>query len=107
MDDYKHPIEFLRIESRPDAIGNQVRTLTPYFRCRARVNWAAGREDMNAGATRQTDEVLFTVRWCRKVATVRSATYLIRFRGELYDILLADNFKYTDREVKFRAVRVQ
>ena len=104
MDDYRHPIDFLRVENTTDAMGNLESGCVLHHHCRARVNRTGGNETFSAASDRQEDVLTFAVRWCPKADMVQTAGFVIRFRGRLYDIQQIDNFKFTDRELKFKAV---
>ena len=49
-----------------------------------------------------TEDVAFTVRWCRKASVIDSTGYRVVFGGELYDILAIDHMNYKKKSIKFK-----
>ena len=92
----------IRIERLNDDGGEQWEA---YLSCHAYVNALYGSEYWAARAAGCEDTIVFTVRYCRALATVRAAEFRIVFRGDVYDIQSVDCPQFANAYVKFKGVR--
>ena len=90
-----------------DEIGNRLNVWEDYFPCAAYVNLSTGTETQEAGQTISQDKLIFTVRYCRKLAALTSDGYRILFNGNLYNILCVDDYQFRHETLKITAERIQ
>ena len=76
-----------------------------FFSCRSYINALYGSEYWAARAAGCEDTVVFTVRYCRKIAQVRATGFRIIYRGEEYKIQNVDNPQMSNTYVKLKGVR--
>lgn len=76
-----------------------------FFSCRAYVNALYGSEYWAARAAGCEDTVVFTVRYCRKIAQVRATGFRILYRGDEYKIQNVDNPQMSNTYVKLKGVQ--
>lgn len=86
-----------------DEIEQQIESWFDYFTCYAYVNNLSGSEYWAAAQQHSENTVVFTVRYCRKLANMTSQDYRIIFRGNIYDINFVDNVMYENTTLKFKA----
>lgn len=90
-----------------DDIGNHKTRWVPYYSCYATVSSEAGKEYTNAGTIVDDTKVDFTIRWCRKAATLDSIHYRVEFNGTLYDITAIDHMNYKKKCIKLSCQKVR
>lgn len=90
-----------------DAIGNHKNDWVPYYTCYATVSSEAGKEDTDAGMIVDDTKVDFTIRWCKKAATLDSTHYRVEFNGALYGITAIDHMNYKRKCIKLSCQKVR
>ena len=86
-----------------DAIGNRKNAWKDYYTCYATVSAEAGKESTDASLV--VDD--FTIRYCKKAATLTSTGYRVQFGGELYDILAVDHMNFKRKCIKLSCQKVR
>ena len=89
-----------------DEIGNRVNQWTDYHSCFAYVNMASGKEYEAAGQTLPGDSVVFTLRWCKKLAEMQCSTFRVLFQGQIFNLVSVDNVQYLNQRLKLTGERV-
>lgn len=87
------------------ANGLQEEAWHDHYLCWAYVNQLSGAEFWAAHAVQAQDTMVFTVRWCRKMAEVNTRDHRILFAGDVYDILFVDHVRQERDVVKIKARR--
>ena len=90
-----------------DAIGNHKANWVPYYSCYTTVSAEAGKEDTDAGMIVDNTKVDFTIRWCKKTATLDSTHYRVEFNDTLYDITAIDHMSYKKKCIKLSCQKVR
>ncbi len=85
-----------------DKHGNRILAWEDYYRCYAYVNGLSGNEYWAAAQTNSQDEIVFSVRYCRKLSVLDSEHYRIIFRDKIYNISFVDNVQYRNKMLKIR-----
>lgn len=88
-----------------DGNGNHTEVWTDYYKCHAYVNNLSGKEYWAAAEVNAQDEVVFIIRYCKKVSGLTSDRYRILFGGSIYNISFVDNVQYTNKTLKLRAAK--
>lgn len=89
-----------------DEIGNRVNRWEDYHSCFAYVNLASGKEYEAAGQTLPGDSVVFTLRWCKKLADMDCGSFRVLFQGQLFNLVCVDNVQYLNQRLKLTGERV-
>ena len=90
-----------------DEVGNRTRDWTDYYECHATVSSQAsggqnGSLNDDAGISVDVSELLFTIRYCQRAASIDIETCRVIFRDEIYDILSIDKMNYKKKSLKLR-----
>ncbi len=101
------PISITKNEVAVDAIGNHKNAWVPYYHCHATVSSEAGKENTDAGLVIDSSKIDFTIRWCKKAATINSTHYRVEFDGELYDIKAIDHMNFKRKCIKLSCEKVR
>lgn len=101
------PISITKNEVAVDAIGNHRNAWVPYYHCHATVSSEAGKENTDAGLVIDSSKIDFTIRWCKKAATINSTHYRVEFDGELYDIKAIDHMNFKRKCIKLSCEKVR
>lgn len=88
-----------------DDNGNHATIWTDYYKCSAYVNNLSGKEYWAAAEVNAQDELVFIIRYCKKVSVLTSDRYRILFRDSIYNISFVDNVQYTNKTLKLRAAK--
>ena len=94
------PISITKNEVAVDAIGNHKNAWVPYYHCHAAVSSESGKENTDSGLVIDSSKIDFTIRWCKKAATINSTHYRVEFDGELYDIKAIDHMNFKRKCIK-------
>lgn len=77
----------------------------PFYDGRAYVNAIYGSEYWNARAVGEEGTVVFTLRFCRRLADIHASETRVLYRGDVYDVRQVDNPQFGNRYVKLKGVR--
>ncbi|CUX18969.1 phage head closure protein [Clostridium sp. C105KSO13] len=90
-----------------DEIGNHKNSWQEYYSCYATVSAEGGTEETAAAQTVEADTIDFTLRYCRKTATLTSTGFRVEFAGEPYDITAIDHMNFKRKCVKLHCQKVR
>lgn len=90
-----------------DAIGNHKNEWTDFYSCYATVSSEGGKEASAAGTIVDDSDIIFTVRYCRKVSEINNTEYWVLFDGEIYNILSVDHMNYKRKSIKVKCQKVR
>lgn len=90
-----------------DAIGNRKNTWEDYHSCFATISGEGGPEKNAAGMTVDVSDIVFTIRWCKKVSELESTGYRVVFHDEIYNILVIDHMNYKKKSIKLKCQKVR
>lgn len=90
-----------------DAIGNRKNAWKNYYTCYATVSAEAGKESTDAGLVIDDSKIDFTIRYCKKAATLTSTGYRVQFGSELYEILAVDHMNFKRKSIKLSCQKVR
>ena len=99
---YNKKIVFQVLTEKPDKIGNQGQEWTDFFTAWANVNGVGGREYYSASQVNSQNDVMFKIRYSRKIAGFLSSEIRILYDGKLYDVKHIDDFQEQHRQLTFR-----
>jgi len=94
-------------EAVVDRIGNHRNAWKTYFCCWATAYQSGGSEAEEAGHTRDTETMEFTVRFCPETAAVTAGNYRIIFGGWILNIVHVDHMAFKNNSIKFHCERVE
>lgn len=97
-------ITIQRLETTVNENGLETEEWRDCYLCWAYVNGVSGSEFWAAHAVQAENTVVFTVRYCKKVAEVNPKQYRILFGGVPYNITHVDHVRFGSEEVKIKAV---
>lgn len=95
-----------------DEVGNHTSDWTDYYECHATVSSKVdggqnGSLNDEAGISVDVSELLFTIRYCQRAASIDIETCRVIFRNEIYDILSIDQMNFKRRSLKLRCRKVR
>jgi SPP1 family predicted phage head-tail adaptor len=90
-----------------DEIGNRKNAWTDYHTCFAYVNLSSGKEYEAAGQTLPGDTLVFTIRWCEKLADLDCSQFRILFAGRIYNLITVDDVQFRHQRLKLTGERVE
>lgn len=93
-------------EVQSDEIGNRKNVWHSYYRCFATVGGESGKEYATAGVVNDEIDITFTIRWCKKAASIKSNSHRIIFNDEIYDIVSIDHMNFKKKSLKFKCRKV-
>lgn len=85
--------------------GLQQEQWSDFYCCWTYVNNLSGTEFWSAHAVQAEDTVVFTVRYCKKIAVIDTRNYRLVFNNAVYNILFVDHVRYEKDIVKIKARR--
>lgn len=77
---------------------------SPYYKCRAEINCAGGKEYYAVKQVNTENEVNFRVRFCQKLKNITPQEFCIVFDEKLYDITYIDNYMMSNEFLKIKGV---
>ncbi|MCM1508295.1 MAG: phage head closure protein [Ruminococcus flavefaciens] len=99
---YNKKIIFQIITEKADEIGSQSPEWTDFFTAWANVNSIGGREYYTASQVNSQNDVIFKVRYSRKIAGFLTSEIRILYNGNIYDIKHIDDYQEQHRQLVFR-----
>ena len=90
-----------------DEIGNRKNAWTDYHTCFAYVNLSCGKEYEAAGQTLPGDTLVFTIRWCEKLADLDCSQFPILFAARIYNLITVDDVQFRHQRLKLTGERVE
>ncbi len=90
-----------------DAIGNHTNGWEDYYACHATVGGKGGSEKSAAGQTVENVDITFTVRYCKKAATVTADGFRVLFQNEVYNIVSVDHLNFKKKALKFKCQKAR
>lgn len=99
---YTHKISFQVLAEKSDEIGSQSQEWTEVFTAWAKVNGIGGREYYNARQTNSENDMIFKVRYSRKIADYLTSEIRIVYNGRYFDVKHVDDYMEQHRELVFR-----
>lgn len=94
---FNQPVTLLRLEDDEQ--------WTPFYDAHAYVNGIYGSEYWAARSVGDERTVVFTLRYCRRLAGLNAGEVRVLYRGEEYDVHGVDNPQFGNRFVKLKGVR--
>lgn len=88
-----------------DRYGNHKSEWVPYYSCHATASAESPKEGTEAGLIVDSSKIDFTVRHCRKAASITGKGHRIVFQGQIYNILGVDHMSFKRKAVKFHCQR--
>lgn len=99
---YNKKIIFQVFTEKSDKIGWQSPEWTDFFTAWASVNGTGGREYYSASQVNSQNDVLFKVRYSRKIAGFLTSEIRIFYNGIIYDVKHIDDYQEQHRQLIFR-----
>ncbi len=99
---YNKKIVFQVLAEKSNKIGNQVQEWTDFFTAWANVNGVGGREYYSASQVNSQNDMIFKVRYSRKIAGFLSSETRIIYNNNIYDIKHIDDYQEQHRQLTFR-----
>ncbi|WP_018659225.1 phage head closure protein [Allofustis seminis] len=92
-----------------DAMGVYTSNWRDFYHCRASVDsrGQAGGEMQVAGMTVDHSDLIFTIRYAPRLASLTTNDYRIVFKGDIYDIKGIDFMNYEKKAIKLYAKKVK
>lgn len=103
---YTHKIQFQILSEVTDEIKSQSEEWTTIFTAWASVKGIGGREYYNARQTNSENDVVFKVRYSRKIADYLTYEIRIVYNGKVFDVKHIDDYMEQHRELVFRTQRL-
>lgn len=110
---YNKKIRILQSTDVQDEIGNTDCVWREVFHGWASVNGVGGRKYYDAAMTNTQNDMIFTVRYCKAVSSVKckccdsDPDYRIAYNGRFYAVKHVDDYMESHRELVFRAEEVR
>lgn len=79
---------------------NHINVWSDYYDCFATISGESGKEKEEAGQTQNDSNISFTVRYCKKLASINTLNYRVLFNGEVYNIVAIDHLNYKKKAIK-------
>lgn len=99
---YTHKIQFQILSEMTDSIGIQSPEWTTIFTAWANINGIGGREYYSARQTNSENDMIFKVRYSRKIAHYLTSEIRIVYNGKIFDVKHVDDYMEKHRELVFR-----
>lgn len=99
---YSKKITFQVLTEKADEICSQIPEWTTIFTSWASVNGIGGREYYNARQTNSENDMVFRVRYSRKIADYLTSEIRIVYNGKIFDVKHVDDYMEQHRELVFR-----
>lgn len=99
---YNRKITFQVLTEKTDEIGNDVQEWTDFFTAWANVNGVGGREYYSASQVNSQNDVVFRIRYSKKIAGFHTSEVRISYNGKIYDIKHIEDYQEQHRELVFR-----
>ncbi|MCM1133575.1 MAG: phage head closure protein [Ruminococcus flavefaciens] len=99
---YTHKIAFQILAEITDEIGNQIPEWTTVFTAWANINGVGGREYYSARQTNSENDMIFRVRYSRKIADYLTSEIRIVYGNRIFDVKHVDDYMELHRELVFR-----
>lgn len=103
---YTHKIDFQVLTEKSDEIGYQTTEWETVFTAWASVKGIGGREYYNARQTNSENDVIFKVRYSRKIADYITSEIRIIYNGKNFDVKHVDDYMEQHRELVFRTKQI-
>ncbi|MBQ8297350.1 MAG: phage head closure protein [Ruminococcus sp.] len=103
---YTHKIEIQRLTKTTDEILQHIPVWETIFRPWAYVNCVGGKEYYKAAQTNSQHDMIFKIRYSRKVSGYLTSEIRILYDGGIYDVKHIDDYMQQHRELVIRAERV-
>lgn len=87
---------------KPDKIGNQSPAWEDFITAWANVNGVGGREYCSASQVNSQNDVVFKIRYSKKIASFHTSEVRISYGGKIYDIKHIEDYQEQHRELVFR-----
>lgn len=99
---YNKKVIFQVLTEKPDKIGNQSPAWEDFFTAWANVNSIGGREYYAASQVNSQNDVVFRIRYSKKIAGFHTSEVRISYNGKIYDIKHIEDYQEQHRELVFR-----
>lgn len=99
---YSKKITFQVLTEKSDKIGWQTPEWVDFFTSWANVSGTGGREYYSASQVNSQNDVIFKMRYSRKIAGFLTSEIRILYNGNIYDVKHIDDFQEQHRQLVFR-----
>lgn len=99
---YTKKIRFQVYKTEVDEIGNQCGKWADIFETWANVNGVGGREYYSARQTNSENDIIFKVRYSRKIADFLTSEIRIIYKNMIFDVQHVDDYMERNLELVFR-----
>lgn len=99
---YSKKITFQVLTEKVDEISSQIPEWTTVFTAWASVSSIGGREYYSARQTNSENDMIFRVRYSRKIAGYLTSEIRIVYNGKIFDVKHIDDYMEQHRELVFR-----
>lgn len=99
---YNKKIIFQVLRNTSDRIGNDVQEWEDFFTAWASVNGTGGREYYSAAQVNSQNDMIFKIRYSRKIADFLSSEIRIVYNNKIFDIKHIDDYQEQHRQLVFR-----
>lgn len=82
---------------------NAEKSFLPFYSCSVSVNkYGSGGEFLGGGAEREKNQLVFKVRYCKRIKEILHDTqdFRIVYDGATYNVIDYDNYNFENKEVK-------
>lgn len=100
---YNKKIEIQALVSGKDRIGNDRAVWQTIFRPWAEVNCVGGKEYYAAAQVNAQDDMVFKIRYTKKLSGKKAPDVRIVYKGDTYDVKHIDDYMEQHRELVIRA----
>ncbi|MDE5620343.1 MAG: phage head closure protein [Ruminococcus sp.] len=99
---YNKKIVFQVLRNTSDKIGNDVQEWEDFFTAWAYVNGTGGREYYSAAQVNSQNDMIFKIRYSRKIADFLSSEIRIVYNNKIFDVKHIDDYQEQHRQLVFR-----
>ena len=99
---YNKKVTFQVLTEKSDEIGNNVQEWTDFFTAWADVNGVGGREYYSASQVNSQNDIVFKVRYSRKIADFLTSEIRIFYNNRIFAVKHIDDFQEQHRQLVFR-----
>lgn len=103
---YTKKIDFQVLTEKSNEIGSQIPQWETFFTTWASVNSVGGREYYSARQTNSENDMIFKVRYSRKIAGYLTSEIRIIYNNRIFDVKHVDDYMEQHREIVFRTQEI-
>lgn len=101
---YNKKITFQILSDHEDNIGNQIPQWSDFFTAWANVNAVTGREYYSACQVNSENDVIFKIRYSKKIADFNSTEVRILYNDKIFDVKHIEDYQEQHKQLTFRTV---